>query len=245
MYAVPLSRLLPIAFSCLRNQSRSFQQDAVQLIRSVRPAPLVLGLPPEFSRPGLVVAVNHYHRPGFGAWWIALCLAASLPTRMHWMMTSAWVYPDRWRSWTITPLSRRVLVRLARCYGFTSTPPMPPRPQDFSARAAALRSLLRALGSMERPVLGIAPEGADAAGGVLQSPADGVDHLFHLLWKRGMHFVPVGVYEHDGRLTARFGERLDLPDPSGGPEPGRDSILEYVMRGIAACLPLKLRGDFA
>jgi hypothetical protein len=214
-------------------------------MKRIRPAAVVLGDPPTVSSDGLVLAVNHYNRPGFGAWWIALSIAAAMQADMHWMMTAAWVYPDRLRSWTITPLSRRVLTRVARSYGFTSTPPMPPRPRDDLARAVALRSLLHALDRSTCPVLGIAPEGFDSADGSLQRPAAGVGHLFQHLWKRGMKFVPVGVFEEGGRLITRFGPPLDATVNSKNADPGAEQILERVMRGIAACLPPALHGHYA
>lgn len=238
-------QLLPILLPLLLGRRRSFREDAQLLVQRIRPAAVVLGDPPVVSGNGLVLAVNHYNRPGFGAWWIALSIAAAVQADMHWMMTAAWVYPDRLRSWTVTPLSRWVLTRVARSYGFTSTPPMPPRPRDYLARAAALRTLLRALDKSTSPVLGIAPEGFDSGDGSLQRPAAGVSHLFHHLWLRGMTFVPVGVFEEGGRLITRFGPPLDVATNTVNADPGAEQLLEQVMRGIAACLPPALHGHYS
>jgi hypothetical protein len=214
-------------------------------MKGVHPPAITLGTPPTSDDHGLVIAVNHYSRPGFGAWWIALSLAAAISQDIHWMMTSAWVYPDRLRSWTITPVSRWVIARIAHSYGFTTAPPMPPRTQDFSARAGAIRSLLRALDRVPNPVLGIAPEGYDSLDGSLQHPPDGVGHLLHHLWKRKMVIVPAGVYEENGTLITRFGDSLPPGGRSARSNGDRDQILNQVMYGIAACLPYSLRGVYA
>jgi hypothetical protein len=237
-------RQIPNIAAILLGRPRSFRQDALRLIRQVHPPPVIRGMPPASCCQGAVVAVNHYHRPGFGAWWIALSVAAAIEHEMHWMMTSAWIYPDRLRSWTVTPVSRWALTRIARSYGFTSSPPMPARAHEFAARAAAVRQLLRTLDRIPSPVLGIAPEGFDSTDGTLNQPPEGVSHLFQHLNKREMRFIPVGVYEEDGRLITQFGAPLQFgPSTAEGRDSG-DAILERVMHGIAACLPASMRGCY-
>jgi hypothetical protein len=237
--------VLSIVLPLLLARPRSFRQDAVRLTQRIRPAPLIEGTPPHVSDRGIVVAVNHYTRSGFGAWWIALSIAAAMPVETHWMMTSAWVYPDQLRSWTVTPMSRWVLARIARSYGFTSAPPMPPRLAEFGARATAVRSLLRYIDQVPEPVIAIAPEGSDSQDGTLQIPPAGVSHLFQHLYKRGMSLVPVGVFENRGRLITKFGEALDLTHESNSANIPGNEVLTQVMRGIAACLPAALRGRYA
>ena len=236
-----LSTILPLLFA----GPRSFRQDAVHLTRRIRPAPQIEGTPPQTCGRGIVLAVNHYNRPGFGAWWIALSIAAAVPFETHWMMTSAWVYPDRLRSWTVTPLSRWALARIARSYGFTSAPPMPPRPAEFGTRATTVRSLLRYIDQDPEPALAMAPEGSDSQDGTLQIPPAGVSHLFQHLDQKGMSFVPIGVFEDRGSLITRFGEPLDGSQAPNSTGILGDDVLTLVMRGIAACLPAALRGRYA
>jgi hypothetical protein len=81
------------------------------------------------------LTINHYARPGFHAWWLALALSAVVPTDVHWIMTAAWTYSDGFRARTVTPLSRWLFGRIAQVYGFTSMPPMPPDPKDVVALA--------------------------------------------------------------------------------------------------------------
>lgn len=233
---------LPLFASLLAGRERSFRADAHRLAQMIQPQPVTIGSIPEPAPAGLVLAVNHYHRPGFGAWWIALSLASVLPYETHWLITSAWVYPDSLRTRTITPLSRWVLRRIAKCYHFTPTPPMPPQPQDYNHRAAAVRKLLRTLDRMPLPVLGIAPEGADACDGTLQVPAPGVDHLLRILANRRLLLVPVGIHEADGQLRIQFGAPV-LPGSLNAWVEG--DLTGRVMSGIAALLPPHLRGAYA
>jgi hypothetical protein len=241
-----------VAASLVAGRPRSFQCDAHRLIAGLDPPPKVEGHLPDFGRGGWVLVMNHFARPGFRAWWIALAVSWLVPRQVHWVMTSTFTYPDRWRGAWLTPLSTIVLTRLAGCYGFTSMPPMPPRPGDVAARAQAVRRVLALAQRTPPPVIAMAPEGADAAGGILQPLWPGTGRFLLQLARRGLRFLPLGVFEAEGRLCLNIG-RSFLLDFSGihGSE-GKDSAggddrraAEGVARAIAACLPKALRGSFA
>src|SRR4030065_11031 len=131
-----------VAASLVAGRPRSFQRDARRLIAGLHPPPKVEGHLPDLGRGGWVLVMNHFARPGFRAWWIALAVSWLVPREVHWVMTSTLTYPDRWRGAWLTPLSTIVLTRLAACYGFTSMPPMPPRPGAGAERAPAVRRVL-------------------------------------------------------------------------------------------------------
>jgi hypothetical protein len=192
-----------------------------------------------------VVAVNHYHRVGFGAQWLALAIAATVPTDMHWIMTGEWTYPGRWYASLGSIYSRFILQRLARIYGFTTMPPMPPRSKDAEARAASVRAVLGFVRHAQNPILGLAPEGHDPPSGVLTQPAPGLGRFGLLLSHAGLKFVPVGAYEEDGVFTLRFGETYELcveRDLSADEKDERAARI--IMLNIAALLPMHLRGEF-
>jgi hypothetical protein len=191
------------------------------------------------------VVVNHYARQGFHAWWIALAVTAALDRDIHWVVTGAWTYPDRIRSLLVTPASRWALRRLAHLYGFTSMPPMPPRPNDTLARALAARRLLRYVRGRSGPIVGLAPEGADQAGGLLSPPPAGSGRLIELLGKEGLSLLPVGLYESDGRLRLSFGPGMPIPQPTGDARARDRYVRDATMEAIAACLPAPLRGVYA
>ncbi len=164
-----------------------------------------------------VITINHYARPGFQAWWLALAVSAVLPVEVHWVVTAEWRYADRWRSATITPVSRWILRHIAAVYGFTRMPPMPPRPGEEMQRALAVREILRYARQVECPVIGLAPEGGDfaAPGRVAELPA-GVGRLLLHLSGSGLVVLPVGAYEARDRFCLNFGlpYRLEPPQMS-------------------------------
>jgi 1-acyl-sn-glycerol-3-phosphate acyltransferase len=229
-----------VAIASLSKRRRSFQHDArlwakdLQVeVRSAEHLP---------NRGPAVVVMNHFHRPGFQAWWFALAIAAYAPLEMHWVMTAAWTDDGTpgaaWRARVSTVL----LPRLAKVYGFTSMPPMPPRPHEIRARAWAVRDLLRIARTQSPPVIAIAPEGQDTPTGALMQPHPGVGRLLALLGETGATFHPVGVYETE-RLVLSCGRPFALEN---FPRTGRDqAAAALVMRHIAELLPPFLQGDFA
>jgi 1-acyl-sn-glycerol-3-phosphate acyltransferase len=195
--------------------------------------------------PALIV-LNHYHRPGFQAYWFALAISAVTPVEIHWTITGAWTDDGSpgagWRAW----LSPFFLPRLARVYGFTSMPPMPPRPHEVAARAYAVRHLLSTARQIPPPVLALAPEGQDNPAGGLMRPHPGVGRLVSLLAGLGFPVTPVGVSEDDQNLVLNFGHPFHLRRSNGLPPSQRDEqATEQVMRAIAALLPCPLRGEYA
>jgi hypothetical protein len=196
-----------------------------------------------------VITVNHYYRAGFAAQWIALAIAATVPVDMHWVMTGELTYPGKWYASLGMILSRFVLYRISRVYGFTTMPPMPPRPKDVEARAASVRAILETARHGKDTLLGLAPEGGDSADGKLARPASGLGRFGMLLSSAGLKFIPVGAYEADGIFTIHFGEAYDLHisrELSANEKDAKDAqAAEIIMKNIARLLPLHLRGDFA
>lgn len=238
------STTLAIGRALFTGETRFASHDARAMLSQLDPPLVQVGA---FSKPnpsGVAIAVNHYTRPGFNAWWIALVISALYPKEVHWTMTEAWVYPEGWKSRWITPASRWVLNRLARMYSFTPMPPMPPRPQDAVSRAQAVRYVLRYVKQTPCPVLGIAPEGSDSPDGRLTMPPHGTGRFFQLLSRQGLMLQPVGLYEQNGRLTIHIGEMKPMPNAKGNPEAREHSMADYVMQAIAGCLPTNLRGPY-
>ncbi len=232
-----------ILVSALINQPRSFSNDAQNFIQRLEPPLKILGEYPNDAGRGLIIAVNHYSRPGFGAWWIALAIAGTCPWEMHWSVTAAWTYDDPLRSRVITPLSRWFLHRLARIYGFTSMPPMPPRPEDVEQRALAVRHLLRYVDHHDQAVIGLAPEGADSHFGDLMPPPPGIGRLIAQLVRKGLQILPVAVYETDRDLILSIGSLIKPEIPRSRQEQELQ-LSELTMRAIAALLPPPLRGAY-
>jgi 1-acyl-sn-glycerol-3-phosphate acyltransferase len=185
-----------------------------------------------------LVTINHYARLGFYAWWLALSVSAAIPAPVHWVITSAWTYPNWMRSHTLTPASRWLFKRVARVYGFTSMPPMPPDPTEIQDRAAAVREVLDHARKNPDAVIGFAPEGGDfAAPGCLASPPPGVGRFVLLLCDQGFPIIPVAIMEKKDQLCLNFGlpYRLDVP-PGLSPDDRDAWARSAIMSRIAALL---------
>jgi hypothetical protein len=193
-----------------------------------------------------VIAVNHYHRPGFWAWWLPVTISAVVPVDVHWVTTAALTYRDPLRRALYTPLTRLALRRVAWLYGFTAMPPMPPSADEAEQRARAVRRVLASIRQSAQPVVGLAPEGGDAPDGTLRRPPSGVGRFIHHLGRAGLCLVPAALFEGDGALCLRFGPPEPLP--AAGPRPAGAldrAVADHVMRAIAALLPPRLRGEYA
>lgn len=224
---------------------RSFRKDALACMERLEPPLRRRGEENIPQRGPCVVTFNHYHRPGFNAIWMAAAIAASVPVEMHFVMTGELTYPGRWYAPVGMFLSKIVLARAARVYGFTTMPPMPPREKDVEARAESVRRVLDVARREENLILGLAPEGGDNPSGELSMPPSGAGRFALLLAAAGLRFVPVGVYEADGALCLNFGAAYELTVPRRLSADERDkAAARVVMNRIAALLPLSLRGEF-
>jgi len=235
---------LRIAGSILAGSRRDFLPDAQELVAQLRPAPIVEGVVPDVTGSGWLVIANHLHSQTFRAWWIALTVTSALQARLHWIMTGSWVYPNGWQRLALEPSMHWVLTRLARVYGFTSMPPMPPRAWEVQARARAVLTAVRFAEANPEAIIGLVPEGGDSTDGRIMPPPSGAGRFIHLLTRSGRRILPVGIYERDGLLHLRFGPSLSFPSP-GTPEDRDRRAVETCMRAIAMCLPENLRGAYA
>jgi hypothetical protein len=217
----------------LRSGQRDFQADALICTGLLSP-PLKILNPENIPHCGPALLVtNHYARPGFQAWWIALAISASVPLNIHWMMTDAWIF-----SGPLTPLSRLVLTRVAQAYGFTATPPMPPHPKEIEERAWAVRRVL-AVARTPGAVIALAPEGRDQPGGRIGPLPPGAGRFIEKIVQHCKLIVPIGVYEDDESLCLRFGPAFTLVKaPASLSAKQRDQMIgEQVMAAIAWQLP--------
>lgn len=245
-YSYPWRGVLGLAWQVFFDGRRSFAEDARACLKCLQPPLRLLGqehVP--VGGPALIV-VNHYHRPGFDAWWIALAIASVVPVEMHWTMTDELTFPGKRYSALGRAGSRWLLGRLAHIYGFTSMPPMPPRPGDVTRRALAVRRLLTYARDHPAAVLGLAPEGMDMPGGQLSWPPAGAGRLIASLSDLGFPVTPVGAYEQCGAFWLHFGPAFRLQVPAALPAEEKDRfVARTVMTAIARQLPEPLRGEFA
>ena len=224
---------------------RSFRRDGLACIGRLKPSLRLLGGENIPQGGACLITFNHYYRPGFSAWWMALGIASLVPVEMHWVMTGELTFPGEWYSPVGMAGSRWLLKRFAGIYGFTTMPPMPPRPMDVERRARSVRRVLEFAKTHPQAILGLAPEGGDQPGGMVTMPPPGVGRFILLLAERGFPILPVGCFEEAGEFCLRFGESYRLQVPHGpGPDEKDRHAAQTVMSAIAAQLPARLRGEF-
>ena len=244
-YPLPWRLGLTALVAVARGRSRSFRHDASPCLQRAGFPLSILGSEQIPTHGPRVLTANHYHRVGFGAWWIALAISATVPAEVRWSMTAAWTEDGTQRSALLARLSRRIFPRVAGVYGFDAMPPMPPRAYEVAARAAGVRAVLRAARAQPPPIIGLTPEGQDHAGGGLMRPHPGVGRFMLHLADLGHPFQAVGVYEEAGALCLSFGEPYRLAVAPGQRSAATDrAAAEIVMRALAAQLPSGLRGEF-
>jgi hypothetical protein len=244
-YSYPRGRFIHAAWNLLLASRRDLQEDAKACIKSMQAELKVFGKENIPQQGGCVLTINHFHRPGLGAQWIALAVTALVPLKMRWAVTGELMCQGKWYRAIGSRASRVFLRRLAYLYDLITMPPMPPRPQDIEERAKSVRAVLRYVRKEKDPVLGISPEGHDSPDGVLSCPAPGFGRLAWLLSKAGMRFIPAAGYEVDGVFQVHFGKQYELCVQSSlSPDERDDQATRIVMENLACLLPAYLRGDF-
>jgi hypothetical protein len=245
-YSYPPVRFVRAAWDLLLSRRRDLQQDANACIEHMRAELKVLGKENIPQRGDCVLTINHYHRPGLGAQWIALAVSALVPLPMRWVVTGELMCQGKWYQPIGSKASIIFLKRLASIYSLLTMPPMPPRPKDVEARAASVYAILKYVKQGKEPILGISPEGHNPPNGVLKCPAAGFGRFAVLLSKAGMRFIPVGGYEVDGIFHIHFGKAYELDIQSDLSTDEKDEqAMQIVMKNIASLLPMHLRGEFA
>jgi hypothetical protein len=245
-YSYPPRLIYGMAGSLVFGGQRSFRRDGQLCIERLKPPLRILGQENIPHAGPCLITFNHYYRPGFNAWWMALALAAAVPADIQFVMTGELTWPGKWYAPLGMAGSRWLLGRFSRIYGFTTMPPMPPREKDVVARARSVREFLSYARGHPQAVLGLAPEGGDnPPTGALAQPSSGAGRFVLLLAELGFPILPVGAYEEAGEFCLNFGPGFRLQVPGGGkPDEKDQAAAQIVMAAIAALLPQRLRGDF-
>ena len=194
--------------------------------------------------PGLVV-FNHFSREGLSILFPVAGLASSIPVEMHWIMTGAWTFSGKPLRRPLRAVSKWIFNRIARVYGFTLTPPMPPDPTDQPVRTEAVRKVFQHIKANPSTLVALAPEGRDFPGGVLGELPPGAGKFLLELNRRLGLIYPVGIYEEDAALRINFGPPFDLGSIINSDRYSLDEKAGWiVMERIAALLPDRMAGSY-
>jgi 1-acyl-sn-glycerol-3-phosphate acyltransferase len=244
-YRLPSQVIFGCVWAAATLRHRSFARDARTALSGLRPPLELDGAEHIPIRGPALVACNHYSRPRFDAWWIALAISAAVADHrapdadgeIHWLMTAAWTYPESlWKHRFITPLTKWAFRRVAWVYGFVPMPAMPPDPHEVEERAQAVLATLRLARQLAETggMIGLAPEGRDTPGR-LGEPPQGVGRFIAHLVQAGLPILPVSISEPRGALRVSFGPVFVPEIPAGGQEQDR-TVARQVMEAIAAQL---------
>jgi len=155
-------------------------------------------------------------------------------------MINAWTNRTRGIDQLRTAITHVLFKRLARMYGFITTPPMPPTPDEIAERALSIRKLIGTINEDPQTILCIAPEGQDFAYGKLGAPPKGTGKFIFNIHKQLKPIYPVGVWEENKRLILKFGKPYTINNWRVYGDPDSE-ISDLVMEKIADLLPDSLR----
>ena len=239
-YPFPWVFLGSFGISLILNRPRSFRKDAQYWISGLKPPLEVYHSEFLIHETSCLITINHYYRPGFRIWWVPFAISAVFQREIHWIMTDTWTFPNRPFSPQLARLSKVILRRIAKLYGFDSMPPMPPDANLILNRARSVRSVLNFVKQTKNPVIGLAPEGRDSPDGKLQLPPPGTGRFIAHLANMGLDLIPVGAFEAGDRLCLDFGAPYRLILPEGySPDEIDHYVSQLVMNNIANQLPIK------
>jgi hypothetical protein len=235
-YSSPKKIIIEIAISIIRNKKRSIKHDSLRAISGIFSPVQFIGkenIP--VKGPGMVT-LNHYSRPGFFILWAAMVISACLPEKHFWLMTSAWTNRTKGVDQLRAVITRELFKRLARMYGFITTPPMPPIPGEIAERALSIKKIIGAINEDPKTILCFAPEGQDFGNGVLGEPPAGIGKFFFNIHRQLKKIYSVGVWEENESLILNFGESYIIGNSHTYRDPDTE-ISNLVMSRIAELLP--------
>jgi len=235
------------AITLLRGQRRSLFADSRLFLGAVGAQPRVDGAWHLPTQGPIVLAPNHYQRPGLWVGWSASAVVQAtvgqrpdLRNGLHMLITAEWPLRLFGRAYS-NPLLRLLFRRLTAMYGLVALPAMA---GQVAGRAGALRAAA-ALVTRQGPhhALLFFPEGRSGDGLLEALPGSG--DFLALLSRLGVPIIPCAVCEDAGQLVVRFGPPLALVTRGPADRAGRDTAArDAVMLAIGRLLPPTLWGAY-
>ena len=205
-WRLPYRQLLELALGLPGGQPRSLRGDVAAMVKQLPLPPLVQGLAHLPAHGPLVLAANHYERPGLWIGWAGATITwAAGQVRcedppVHWLVAADLRTANRGGA---VPGTRWLFRRVAHTWGMV---PLAQEPEAIASRAQAMRRLSSVLDDGE--VVGLFPEGSAGRAGLPGSALPGAQSWLRRLALRGVPVVPVAVRECGATLGVAFGPPL-------------------------------------
>ena len=252
-YEYPIHLLVQPAVRVLFGLPSSVGQDAARLLRGAHPTPRVLNEEAIPSVSPFVLTINHYDRPGLGAWWgispiiFAIASRRSVePRDIHMAMAREWWYPPGFGHLVKQPLTHWFFGQISKTYGTIRLPPIVGEKGLLSDGAISIRRAISLTRGEHPQLVGIAPEGQTGDHLSLCKPPPGAGLFLLMLTHDTVPVLPAGIFEDDdGTLTVRFGAPYFLRVPPNTAREERDAkSAEQVMLQIGRLLPERMWGIY-
>lgn len=253
-YSYALNLLLVPAFRVLLGIPSSISRDAARLLRGAHPEPRILhaeNIPPASP---FILTINHYDRPGLGAWWGAAAIACAIAARrtdeprdVHLAITREWWYPGGFGRAVKQPLTRWFFGQLTKAYGLIRLPPVIGNDEFRGKGTLGIRRALALTRGDPPQLVGLAPEGRTGDHLSLCQPPAGAGLFLLMLTHAALPILPASIFEDgtDGVLTVRFGAPFQLSAPRALPREERDAqAARQVMIQIGRVLPERMWGVY-
>ncbi len=242
-------RLLGPALRAIMSKPSSISNDSALLLRGAHPTPRALHIDNIPKSSPFLLIVNHYDRPGLGAWWGAATIATTIATRcnreMRMVMAREWWYPKGFGRLVKQPLTRWAFGQIARAYGILTLPPVI---DEYRGQGGLdVRRVLAVTHGDNPALIVIAPEGRTGPNLSLCQPPNGAGLFLLMLTHDTIPCLPAGLYEDEtSTLTVNFGVPFKLDAPQKLPKEERDyAAVRQAMIEIGKLLPQKMWGVFA
>jgi 1-acyl-sn-glycerol-3-phosphate acyltransferase len=244
-YRITLPVILRAVVYILVARPRSLGRDAGLAVHTAPSPPLIRGLDLVPEEGKLVIAANHYERPGLWMAWPALIVSGAIRQRTG--RAVHWIAIQEWESFSLAGFEiprdwiRRAFERAFATYGILA---MAPEDASAAARATSMRAAVHELRAGH--ALGLMPEGTVGPTPELLPAREGAGAFMLLLGSSGARILPAGIYEQAGRLVVQFGEPFELKPPRDIAREARDRwASDRVMGAIRDLLPQALWGAYA
>jgi hypothetical protein len=197
--------------------------------------------------------MNHYDRPGLGAWWGVMVILRAVaqrrtrePRDVHFAMAREWWYPGGLGRLIKQPLTKWFFGQIEKAYSTIRLPPVVDSGEYKGEGVMPIRKAIALLRRSDAEMIGISIEGRTGPDLSLCEPPRGAGLFLLLLTRDAVPVLPVGIFEDsDQALTVDFGPPFQLHVSRLLPREERDrEAARRVMVAIGETLPERMWGVY-